>query len=533
MCPGYARDDVHRIGGPRQGAKNRLEIELKLTGDATRVRAGFAGLPGDGEPARLVSTYYDTSGGRLWRAGHTLRLRETPAGHELTLKSAGGDVFRRGEWTACLDSPVVDPALLPADARAVLALAPPDSLRPWIVTDIERVTMRLRQADGLLAVSLDEGEIQAGVHRWPVCEIEIELLEGDDAALFHLARRLLRDHPFHLEARSKFERALALIDDGPPRTVTAPVPRLDGRASAEQALRRIIGATVRQIVGNLAAAADGRDPEGVHQLRLGLRRLHAGLGLFRPLLAPALRSLDKEVEQALKILGPARDLDVFLYETLPAIEKTATGRNAGDVGGLGQLAAHVRAQQAIAYAEVRHLVTDPAFSLLVIDLCLASARAGDATLYGSGPVLPIARRRLAKRHRKLIRAGKKFRHLTPEERHKLRLKLKKLHYAATFFESLFPRKRAQRYIKGLSQMQKFLGRANDARLAPKLAARLAGFTPPPPGQAPDGAGRDAGTPIAAELGQVEAWATYRRAKLEPRLRARWKKFRRIRPFWQG
>jgi CHAD domain-containing protein len=39
-----------------------------------------------------------------------------------------------------------------------------------------------------------------------------------------------------------------------------------------------------QWLANQAAALDGRDPEGVHQMRVGLRRLRSALSIFKKLI---------------------------------------------------------------------------------------------------------------------------------------------------------------------------------------------------------------------------------------------------------
>ena len=67
-----------------------------------------------------------------------------------------------------------------------------------------------------------------------------------------------------------------------------------------------------KIFGHVAAAVDGRDPEGVHDMRVATRRLRACLAVFTPWLdaddlgrvAPAVRSLTRA-------LGRVRELDVL------------------------------------------------------------------------------------------------------------------------------------------------------------------------------------------------------------------------------
>src|SRR3546814_12195228 len=60
-----------------------------------------------------------------------------------------------------------------------------------------------------------------------------------------------------------------------------------------------------------------RDIEGVHQMRVALRRLRSALSLFAPALPAALTDpLIAELRWLNGPLGRKRDIDVFLAETL-------------------------------------------------------------------------------------------------------------------------------------------------------------------------------------------------------------------------
>ena len=75
----------------------------------------------------------------------------------------------------------------------------------------------------------------------------------------------------------------------------------------------IIGGCRDHWLANVAAAIDGRDPEGIHQTRVGLRRLRSALSLFKKQIPPGQRSaLNTEAKWLFGELGPVRDLDVFI-----------------------------------------------------------------------------------------------------------------------------------------------------------------------------------------------------------------------------
>ena len=60
-----------------------------------------------------------------------------------------------------------------------------------------------------------------------------------------------------------------------------------------------------------------RDPEDIHQLRVGVRRLRALVSVFKTVLSEEARVyLRAELAWLHGALGPARDWDVFILETL-------------------------------------------------------------------------------------------------------------------------------------------------------------------------------------------------------------------------
>jgi CHAD domain-containing protein len=80
---------------------------------------------------------------------------------------------------------------------------------------------------------------------------------------------------------------------------------------------------------------------------------------------------------------------------------------------------------------------------------------------------------LASLHHKLTVAGKGLLGATAAERHRVRIRAKRLRYAAEFFQSLYPSAAMQRYIGRLTSLQDALGRLNDASVARRMLSRTA------------------------------------------------------------
>jgi hypothetical protein len=166
----------------------------------------------------------------------------------------------------------------------------------------------------------DEGYITANGSSLPVAEMELELKSGDVQALYQLALDLLGSVPLALETASKAERGFRLLTGNAPEASKAAPSRIDGHASAEEAFKRIVGATLTHLLSNVGAAERG-DVEGVHQIRVAVRRLRAALALFKQHLNPTtLGHFNDGLRRLGSLFGGARDWDVFVLETLSAAE---------------------------------------------------------------------------------------------------------------------------------------------------------------------------------------------------------------------
>lgn len=252
---------------------------------------------------------------------------------------------------------------------------------------------------------------------------------------------------------------------------------VDADATLETLLVACVEECLRQIVANGAAAALGVDSEGVHQMRVGVRRLRSVLSFFAPVLPARQRAgLRALLRPLARVLGPARDLDVFAEAWLaPAL------RARPDDAGLAALDARVRALRAERGELVRDTLESVQFPRIVLEIrhwieskaWREQALSADAAALFA-PARDFAARRLERRHRKTRRALRGLGEASAAERHALRIEVKRLRYAAEFSASLFPARRARRYARRLAALQDALGIANDAVVAEQLATGIAG-----------------------------------------------------------
>ena len=359
-----AEGDGGVTSGVAEG-ESTLELELTLGGDAAALDRGWrAAVPtgGAGSAQRLRSTYYDTGDFRLRRRGFTLRIREEGERLVQTLKSDGpspaGAVLRRNEWSRPVEThaPTLPVASDPARCamrwgrcglRNSRRHSPPTSCAapPWSRSR-HRAAARL-----WVELALDRGEITADGRRDRVSELELELVEGPASALYELAMRLQASAPLCIQTASKAKRGYVLAGGEGYAGFKAPSLALTQGISVDDALGAIFRAGAGQCAANHDAVLDRSDPEGVHQFRVSLRRLRSALSAFATVLPPDdVAWLEREAKRLIGLLGPARDWDVFITETLPALRAARP-----DDDALERLAAAAEAERARAYEEAEAL----------------------------------------------------------------------------------------------------------------------------------------------------------------------------------
>jgi inorganic triphosphatase YgiF len=503
------------------------EIELKLTAPAdalpaVRAHPAVAAIAsGRLRTHQLVSEYYDTPGRDLAGAGIALRLRRVGTRWLQTVKGDGGaagGVHRRTEFEWWLPAPRLDLVKLAETPWRKLFAREGGRCRRVFVTAVRRRELPLTFADGTRAtLCFDNGEIRAGRRREAVNEIEVEIDHGDALRLFELADALATDLPVRVMHASKAERGFALANGGIPKPRRAREVALATDLAPQMALALIAVDCVSQIEANAEAMLAHDDPEYLHQLRVGWRRLRSLLQLAA-LVAPAepIAPLLQELRWLGSILGPARDCDVFGAETLPEVAAEFRGQH-----GIARLRRRTAQRRRRFSAMVRATIATPRFQRLLLALGGYFTALGRASAPASLPtrardwIGPV----LQQRHDKLVRRARHIHRLSAADRHRARVAAKKLRYAAEFFAPLFSGRRSKAYIVALSKLQSILGRLNDLEVAGKLLDELA------PAQDP--------AVDAYATGIVRGWLAASVAPELKRLRAAQRAFAQCAPFWIG
>ncbi len=505
------------------------EVELKLLVDADRL-AEFNALPDIADHARntgtrkhLKAVYYDTPQQILRQNGLSLRVRQHGQRFVQTVKAeSGGDPLRRGEWEASVSSiaPDVDLAMpfVPAKLRDALRCQP---LQPVFISDIHRLQRIVDLPAGSVEVAFDRGVLRSGKRSMPVSEIELELKEGSSSAIYDLALKLADHGPVRPSIRSKAARGFDLASDTPPPVNKPSKLDVDPSLPLDDAFAAILGSCLRDLLVSVPAAEDGRDPEGVHQVRVALRRLRSTLDSMATVVtSETLEALREDARWLAATLSAARTWDIFQGETLPAVAGSCAAIAGFDILGEG-----AEQRRLAAYDDARLALADARSTRFVIRLGGWIEVRGWRDDMGpeslpllAEPAFSFARRVLSVHHAKVLKRGRHFKSMTAAERHRLRLSVKKLRYVADFLLPLCTdRKTAKQFTGRLAGLQDELGAFNDMATTGSLLASLVA------------ASADSGAAAAA----IAGWQAHAMVGAEARLRDAWRDFAKTRPPWSA
>ncbi len=245
-----------------------------------------------------------------------------------------------------------------------------------------------------------------------------------------------------------------------------------------QTFAAIAATCVTEVLATAGEVERIGDSEALHQLRVAIRRTRAALSVFRagsaghrPLpLARGLRRLQRR-------LGATREWDVFVDETLPSLPPEFRDQPATQA--LAKLAAGKREE---GRAAMRAALRDPTNVATLRRLAALPGRPfarqarWDAEMLAQ-PARNVATAILEVRDHKARRLGRKLRKLDTLALHRLRIRIKKLRYAAEFLCGSWPGKRTRRYLASLRDLQQALGSWHDAAVAQALVAHLAAVPP--------------------------------------------------------
>jgi CHAD domain-containing protein len=419
----------------------------------------------------LDAVYVDTPDLRLVRRGVSLRRRTGEGATRWTLKlpdlSGGGPALARREFDVETDATSVPDELADLVVGWVRRspVGPVATIRTcrhrWTVQDPDGVDLA-EIADDLVSVIEDDDQVAARFR-----EIEVELASGASPDILSLvAGALARAGAGAPDPTSKIVRALG------PRALAPPdltPPDVGAHATLAELVHAGLARSARQVIDHDHVIRLDDDIEGVHKVRVGLRRMRSDLQTFAPVLESEwAEGLRRDLRGLAGSLGVVRDTDVLL-ERLWAAVVHLDERDHGDAAlVVRRLEQQRHAQVAALLAEMR---TDH-----YVDLLERVAAAGErpavthAARVRADQALPaLVRPRWRKLRRAVAALGPRP---ADDELHAVRILVKRTRYAVDVAVPVVGAP-AERLSGALAGLQDVLGELHDTAVA---TAWLRGLT---------------------------------------------------------
>ena len=303
---------------------------------------------------------------------------------------------------------------------------------------------------------------------------ELELKSGAISDLFKTARTVAQLVPARLALKAKSEQGYDLIADQPMAEVSGSRIELPRKATLGAAFQVIGRSVLHHIAANEPAVLAGH-PGGVHQMRVGVRRLRAAIWVFSDLLrCRQTETIRQDLKWLAGKLGPVRDFDVFLSTQVKQLETADP-----PISGLADLVAELEYRRAVAAEAAKTAIASARYRLLILN-ALEWIEDGvwlkQRSTHRDQPVKPFAVQLFARRIAKAKKRAKDIGRLNVHDRHRLRIAMKKLRYSIYFFEGLFDNRAAAkvlaRYKTCLASLQDSLGALNDIAVHQRMMTRL-------------------------------------------------------------
>jgi len=207
--------------------------------------------------------------------------------------------------------------------------------------------------------------------------------------------------------------------------------------------------------------------------------------------------------------------------------------------GVSRICRNFERRRTLLYGQVAQSLQSARFRHLELDLARwieagrwITSQGGSASRRRDRPVTSLAAEALGRWRKKLRKAGRRLTQLSRRDRHRLRIRAKKLRYIVEFFSDLFPgkrrAKRCRAILSSLEDLQDSLGALNDLARREVLAFDRAWASGPRAGSL---TGRNV-APKAFEARVAYASKGTRVAELLHEAQRAFKRFSSVRPFWE-
>lgn len=233
----------------------------------------------------------------------------------------------------------------------------------------------------------------------------------------------------------------------------------------ENTYRHALSRELKSITKWRKIAANGIDPEGVHQIRISLRKIRTALLVFKPVInSKYSQTLAKKLKKYAAVLDDARDLDVYILTHFTDDSESP-------------IKSAAISKRNIAYQHVKKLLKSKSFNkrMRSAKKWLKSGQwqkkiIKDKKLNHS--LKAFAFDTLDSLMKVIILKGENPQQLDNLALHKLRIDCKRLRYTTEFFSALYDQNMIIVFIEKLKKLQDSLGDIHDTFVQKKLHQRL-------------------------------------------------------------
>lgn len=252
--------------------------------------------------AHLYNEYYDTPEQFFGKRQMGFRVRAKNHQYEQTVKTRGqvnGGLHQRPEYNIKLDSPEPDLSKFPADiwGEPFDIKQVNDRLTALFSTHFDRTTFLLTHDDYKMEVVFDLGEVKREQDRIPICEIELELVEGDTVHLFSVAQTIIKHIPARLSDTTKASRGYQLLIGSVPEVSSLPkFLDLKENETSEQAFCKTVQLALHHWQHHQQVYAQTNRLKALTEIREALLLLLQAVAMYLPILqCDELLSLHKQL----------------------------------------------------------------------------------------------------------------------------------------------------------------------------------------------------------------------------------------------
>lgn len=469
------------VSAPPQAASGATASSGQTPSDfAATIGAVLPQLVPQADAHEPVTTVMFDAGGALARAGWRIVVETRGAAHCVVVSS-------RRTWTPGITvvEPVFEAHLEASDLETALFDAAPEAFREALAASgplkpsatLSSVRSRWQwPREGIGADLVLDADLcahaDASLHEMRVA---VPWVEGEDNAplvdaLFACAHELADAPPAFVRLSDALERAAAGSIAGDACAVRAEPVDLDGAGTAEAALVAIGANLSAHWLGNDWGVRDSASIEFIHQMRVAQRRLRTAMRIFSHCQDETWRAQIKpELDWLGGLLGDARDRDVFVESTLPALaaadDEPARWRAVLD---------EAQAQRLVARARLREALTSPRYAHAVLawlQWLEAFARRTRPGGEGAHSLHRHAKKRVRRYYQQLAQS-QKLTAIDDAGRHRVRINAKYLRYTLEFFAPITSRRTRSDTTRTLTRLQGVLGDGNDAAVALRYLERM-------------------------------------------------------------